>query len=88
MFYNSGVGAEIYWISNYVWDMFNFLLPTSVSVIVFYAFQQEAFVQVRDYFTFFLLSYYFPSRPDLSVLGFNLIDTMQNWVYFIDKGKS
>ena len=42
----AGVGAEIYWISNYVWDMFNFLLPTAVSVIVFYAFQQEAFVNV------------------------------------------
>ncbi|XP_063681494.1 ATP-binding cassette sub-family A member 2-like isoform X2 [Bolinopsis microptera] len=40
----AGVGAEVYWISNYVWDMFNFLLPTSVSIIVFYAFQQEAFV--------------------------------------------
>ncbi|KAL5254305.1 hypothetical protein ACHWQZ_G013923 [Mnemiopsis leidyi] len=40
----AGVGAEVYWISNYVWDMFNFLLPTFVSVIVFYAFQQEAFI--------------------------------------------
>ena len=41
-----GVGPVTYWVSNFVWDMCNFLLPTSVCVSVFYVFQQDAYVKV------------------------------------------
>lgn len=41
--YVSGVSPTSYWLSSYAWDLINSLLPVVLSVILFAAFQVEAY---------------------------------------------
>lgn len=40
----SGVGSFAFWASNFVWDLINYLIPVMLILVVFAAFQTEAFV--------------------------------------------
>jgi ATP-binding cassette subfamily A (ABC1) protein 3 len=39
----SGVGPAAYWLSNFVWDYINYLVPCLAVLVVFDAFQTEAY---------------------------------------------
>lgn len=41
----SGVGSFAFWISNFVWDFINYLTPVVLIIIVFAAFQADAYVE-------------------------------------------
>ncbi|KAI5138284.1 Phospholipid-Transporting Atpase Abca1 [Manis pentadactyla] len=40
----SGVKPIIYWLSNFVWDMCNYVVPATLVVIIFICFQQKSYV--------------------------------------------
>ncbi|KAJ8777051.1 hypothetical protein J1605_014915 [Eschrichtius robustus] len=39
-----GLPPTLYWIRNFLWDMCNYLVPVSIVVLIFLAFQQRAYV--------------------------------------------
>ncbi|XP_045398553.1 phospholipid-transporting ATPase ABCA7 isoform X3 [Lemur catta] len=39
-----GLPPTLYWLSNFLWDMCNYLVPVSIVVLIFLAFQQKAYV--------------------------------------------
>ncbi|XP_071490342.1 phospholipid-transporting ATPase ABCA1-like [Diadema antillarum] len=39
----SGVNPTVYWISNFCWDMVNYLLPAMLTIVIFLAFKMTAF---------------------------------------------
>ncbi|KAL3853224.1 hypothetical protein ACJMK2_016780 [Sinanodonta woodiana] len=41
----SGVGSAAFWISTFLWDMINYIIPVFAILIVFAAFQTEAYTQ-------------------------------------------
>lgn len=41
----SGVGSFAFWISNFVWDFINYLIPVALIIVVFAAFQTEAYFE-------------------------------------------
>ncbi|KAK5601059.1 ATP-binding cassette sub- A member 1 [Crenichthys baileyi] len=40
----SGVNPTIYWLTNFVWDMFNYIVPCFIVIVIFLCFQQKAYV--------------------------------------------
>ncbi|XP_054907006.1 phospholipid-transporting ATPase ABCA1-like isoform X1 [Poeciliopsis prolifica] len=40
----SGVNPTIYWITNFVWDMCNYIVPCFIVIVIFLCFQQKAYV--------------------------------------------
>ncbi|XP_061181755.1 phospholipid-transporting ATPase ABCA1-like [Saccostrea echinata] len=40
----SGVNPVIYWVSNFLWDMMNYLLPCFICIIIFVAFDNKSYV--------------------------------------------
>lgn len=40
----SGVKPVIYWVSNFVWDMCNYIVPATLVIIIFICFQQDSYV--------------------------------------------
>uniref|UniRef100_A0A452UDA4 P-type phospholipid transporter n=1 Tax=Ursus maritimus TaxID=29073 RepID=A0A452UDA4_URSMA len=40
----SGVKPVIYWLSNFVWDMCNYVVPATLVIIIFICFQQKSYV--------------------------------------------
>nr|XP_033770847.1 phospholipid-transporting ATPase ABCA1-like [Geotrypetes seraphini] len=40
----SGVNPVVYWLSNFAWDMCNYLVPCVIVIILFLCFQQKAYV--------------------------------------------
>lgn len=51
----SGVGSLTYWLSNYCWDLINYLVPVLIILIVFAAFQSAAYVEDNRLGIVFLL---------------------------------
>lgn len=39
-----GVKPVLYWLSNFVWDMCNYVVPATMVIIIFICFQQESYV--------------------------------------------
>uniref|UniRef100_A0A2K6GPU3 ATP binding cassette subfamily A member 7 n=1 Tax=Propithecus coquereli TaxID=379532 RepID=A0A2K6GPU3_PROCO len=39
-----GLPPNLYWLSNFLWDMCNYLVPVCIVVLIFLAFQQKAYV--------------------------------------------
>eukprot|EP00069_Balaena_mysticetus_P007909 bmy_06655T0 len=39
-----GLPPTLYWLRNFLWDMCNYLVPVSIVVLIFLAFQQRAYV--------------------------------------------
>ncbi|XP_060560202.1 phospholipid-transporting ATPase ABCA1-like [Ruditapes philippinarum] len=44
----SGVNPIIYWVSNFCWDMINYLLPTLLCIFIFLAFNRQAYVSATN----------------------------------------
>ncbi|RWS11247.1 ATP-binding cassette sub-family A member 7-like protein, partial [Dinothrombium tinctorium] len=63
--YVSGVNPYIYWTSAYIWDICNYLVPTFLCVMIFVAFNAEAYVSKDNLWAFILLLllYGFASVP-------------------------
>ncbi|XP_056020266.1 phospholipid-transporting ATPase ABCA1-like isoform X2 [Ostrea edulis] len=40
----SGVNPIIYWLSNFLWDMINYLMPCLICIIIFVAFDNQSYV--------------------------------------------
>ncbi|KAM9530760.1 phospholipid-transporting ATPase ABCA1-like isoform 1-T2 [Salvelinus alpinus] len=40
----SGVQPFLYWVSNFIWDMCNYIVPATLVIIIFICFQQDAYV--------------------------------------------
>uniref|UniRef100_A0A8C8HZH9 P-type phospholipid transporter n=1 Tax=Oncorhynchus tshawytscha TaxID=74940 RepID=A0A8C8HZH9_ONCTS len=40
----SGVQPFLYWLSNFIWDMCNYIVPATLVIIIFICFQQDAYV--------------------------------------------
>ncbi|XP_062404777.1 phospholipid-transporting ATPase ABCA1-like [Sardina pilchardus] len=40
----SGVQPLLYWLSTFIWDMCNYIVPATLVIIIFVSFQQEAYV--------------------------------------------
>ncbi|XP_062578503.1 ATP-binding cassette sub-family A member 7-like [Saccostrea cucullata] len=40
----SGVNPVIYWVSNFLWDMMNYLMPCLICIIIFVAFDNKSYV--------------------------------------------
>ncbi|MEQ2277242.1 ATP-binding cassette sub- A member 1, partial [Xenotaenia resolanae] len=40
----SGVNPTIYWLTNFVWDMCNYIVPCFIVILIFLCFQQKAYV--------------------------------------------
>uniref|UniRef100_A0A3Q2Q6M2 ATP-binding cassette sub-family A member 1-like n=1 Tax=Fundulus heteroclitus TaxID=8078 RepID=A0A3Q2Q6M2_FUNHE len=40
----SGVNPTIYWLTNFVWDMCNYIVPCFIVIVIFLCFQQKAYV--------------------------------------------
>ncbi|XP_029466633.1 ATP-binding cassette sub-family A member 1-like [Rhinatrema bivittatum] len=51
----SGVNPVIYWLSNFAWDMCNYLVPCVIVVILFLSFQQKAYVSASNFPVLILL---------------------------------
>ncbi|RWS28570.1 ATP-binding cassette sub-family A member 7-like protein [Leptotrombidium deliense] len=63
--YVSGVSPYVYWTAAYIWDICNYLVPTFLCVIIFVAFNAEAYVSKDNLWAFILLLllYGFASVP-------------------------
>ncbi|XP_043218216.1 ATP-binding cassette sub-family A member 7-like [Amphibalanus amphitrite] len=44
----SGVRPIVYWVAEYMWDMFNYLISAGLCVAIFLAFGEEAYVSERN----------------------------------------
>ncbi|CAF0720825.1 unnamed protein product, partial [Brachionus calyciflorus] len=44
-----GLNPLLYWITNFIWDMFNYMLPASCVIIIFKIFDVPAFVHGSNY---------------------------------------
>ncbi|XP_045158186.2 phospholipid-transporting ATPase ABCA1-like isoform X2 [Mercenaria mercenaria] len=44
----SGVNPIIYWVSNFCWDMINYLIPTVLCIFIFLAFNTKAYVSATN----------------------------------------
>ncbi|KAF6776720.1 hypothetical protein AHF37_03849 [Paragonimus kellicotti] len=51
----SGLNAYVYWISVYLWDIMNYLIPAGLCILVFVAFQKYAYVGTDTIGPFILL---------------------------------
>uniref|UniRef100_A0A3B3V8X0 P-type phospholipid transporter n=1 Tax=Poecilia latipinna TaxID=48699 RepID=A0A3B3V8X0_9TELE len=40
----SGVNPTVYWVTNFVWDMCNYIVPCFIVIVIFLCFQQKAYV--------------------------------------------
>uniref|UniRef100_A0A3B5KYM9 ABC transporter domain-containing protein n=1 Tax=Xiphophorus couchianus TaxID=32473 RepID=A0A3B5KYM9_9TELE len=40
----SGVNPTVYWLTNFVWDMCNYIVPCFIVIVIFLCFQQKAYV--------------------------------------------
>ncbi|XP_051809988.1 LOW QUALITY PROTEIN: phospholipid-transporting ATPase ABCA1b [Acanthochromis polyacanthus] len=40
----SGVQPLLYWVTNFIWDMCNYVVPATLVILIFVCFQQEAYV--------------------------------------------
>nr|UOU03308.1 ATP-binding cassette subfamily A1-like 1 [Brachionus rubens] len=45
----SGVRPYIYWISNYVWDLLNYIIPTFLCIIIFLIFDVKAYMSKENF---------------------------------------
>lgn len=45
----SGVRPYIYWVSNYFWDMFNYIIPCILCILLFLAFNVQAYVSSQNF---------------------------------------
>ncbi|ESP01294.1 hypothetical protein LOTGIDRAFT_212836 [Lottia gigantea] len=45
----SGINPTIYWISTFAWDMVNYLVPATLCVLIFLAFDQESYVSASNF---------------------------------------
>nr|QUF59424.1 ATP-binding cassette transporter Abca1-like2 [Brachionus angularis] len=45
----SGVKPFIYWLSNFIWDLFNYLLPAVICIIVFLIFDTKTFTSKENF---------------------------------------
>ncbi|KAA3669979.1 ATP-binding cassette, subfamily A (ABC1), member 1, partial [Paragonimus westermani] len=55
----SGLNAYVYWISVYLWDIVNYLIPAGLCILVFVAFQKYAFVGTDTIGPFILLIFFY-----------------------------
>ncbi|KAF8564879.1 hypothetical protein P879_06099 [Paragonimus westermani] len=55
----SGLNAYVYWISVYLWDIMNYLIPAGLCILVFVAFQKYAFVGTDTIGPFILLIFFY-----------------------------
>ena len=51
----SGIHPSSYWLASYAWDMLNTLFPIISTVIIFTAFQSDAFSSTRVLGSIFIL---------------------------------
>ena len=51
----SGVHSSSYWLASFVWDFLNALIPVVISIIIFAAFQVEAYSSAKVLGAIFLL---------------------------------
>ena len=47
--YVSGVNPTIFWVSTFLWDMTNYLIPAVICVIIFLCFQAESYVSGENF---------------------------------------
>lgn len=47
--YVSGVRPYIYWVSNFFWDMFNYIIPCFLCILLFLAFNVQAYVSPQNF---------------------------------------
>lgn len=69
----SGVDPNIYWITNFLWDMMNFLIPVFGVLFVFFCFNEEAYIGwFRQFLASFMLLYIygFATIPIMYCLSF------------------
>ncbi|KAF5400786.1 hypothetical protein PHET_05572 [Paragonimus heterotremus] len=55
----SGLNAYVYWISVYLWDIMNYLIPAGLCILVFVAFQKYAYVGTDTIGPFILLIFFY-----------------------------
>jgi ATP-binding cassette, subfamily A (ABC1), member 2 len=51
-----GLNPLLYWITNFIWDMLNYMLPASCVIIIFKIFDVPAYVQGMVFFKMISLS--------------------------------
>ncbi|XP_038055942.1 retinal-specific phospholipid-transporting ATPase ABCA4-like [Patiria miniata] len=51
----SGISPTTYWVSTLIWDLANYLIPAVLTVVIFIAFQQQAFISSDNITTTILL---------------------------------
>jgi len=55
----SGLNPVVYWLANFIWDLINYLIPALCCIIIFFAFNQQAYVSAQNFpATFCLLLLY------------------------------
>ncbi|XP_064607351.1 phospholipid-transporting ATPase ABCA1-like [Liolophura sinensis] len=45
----SGVNPTIYWVANFAWDMVNYLVPATLCVFIFLAFNEQSYVSPTNF---------------------------------------
>ncbi|KAK7490493.1 hypothetical protein BaRGS_00018279 [Batillaria attramentaria] len=44
----SGINPTTYWVTNFLWDMLNYLVPSTLCIIIFVAFGKDAYVSSKN----------------------------------------
>ncbi|KFM79927.1 ATP-binding cassette sub-family A member 1, partial [Stegodyphus mimosarum] len=71
----SGVKPAVYWIGTYTWDLCNYLVPFSLCILIFYVFEEDAYVSKDNIAGFVLL---------LFLYGWSSIPLMYPTTYFFN----
>nr|APD26538.1 ATP-binding cassette transporter subfamily A member 3 X1 protein [Brachionus koreanus] len=82
--YMSGCNSNIYWTSSLLWDMFNYIIPCAIVMVILKIFEIEQFVSGDKWLYFFLLlilnglahlpqTYLFSYLFNISATGFAII---------------
>ncbi|ESO00555.1 hypothetical protein HELRODRAFT_82844 [Helobdella robusta] len=83
--YVSGATSNVFWFANFIWDYFNYLIPSVLVVIVIVAFQLEGFSSGNNagYIFLSLLLYGWSVLPSIYILSFFFSKASSGFVWAI-----
>ncbi|KAL4006708.1 leucine-rich repeat-containing protein 16 [Sarotherodon galilaeus] len=79
----SGVNPAVYWLANFAWDMCNYIIPCFIVIVIFLAFQQQAYVSPPNLPALILLLIFYGWAITPMMYPFSFIFSVPSTAYVV-----
>uniref|UniRef100_A0A669BKK2 P-type phospholipid transporter n=1 Tax=Oreochromis niloticus TaxID=8128 RepID=A0A669BKK2_ORENI len=79
----SGVNPAVYWLANFAWDMCNYIVPCFIVIVIFLAFQQQAYVSPPNLPALILLLIFYGWAITPMMYPFSFIFSVPSTAYVV-----